>query len=129
MVRKEDNPVLVIAPTGVAAFNINEATIHLKLSIPVGKNKNFDLEGIGLKKLQERLQDISYFIIDEKSMVGRRMLGLIDTRLRQAFPDHKNEPFGGRSIIMFGDFGQLPPVFDSPMFVKIHHKTQCQTMD
>ena len=46
------------------------------------------------------------------------MLGLIDTRLRQAFLDHKNEPFVRRSIIMFGNFGQLPPVFDSPMFVK-----------
>lgn len=49
-------------------------------------------------------------------MVGRRMLGLIDMRLRQAFPDQSNEPYGGRSIIMFGDFGQLPPVLDLPMF-------------
>jgi len=45
------------------------------------------------------------------------MLGLIDMRLRQAFPEKRNEPFGGRSIIMFGDFGQLPPVFDVPMYV------------
>jgi hypothetical protein len=28
-------------------------------------------------------------------MVGRRMLGLIDMRLKQAFPEKKNEPFGG----------------------------------
>ena len=49
-------------------------------------------------------------------MVGRRMLGLIDIRLRQAFPETKNEPFSGRSIIMFGDFGQLPPVLDLPMY-------------
>ena len=28
-------PVIVLAPTGVAAFNINGATIHSKLSIPI----------------------------------------------------------------------------------------------
>ena len=49
-------------------------------------------------------------------MIGRRMLALIDMRLRQAFPEHNNEPFGGRSIIMFGDFGQLPSVLDLPMY-------------
>ena len=49
-------------------------------------------------------------------MVGRRMLELIDIRLRQAFPEYTNKPFGGRSIIMFGDFRQLPPVRDMPMY-------------
>jgi len=49
-------------------------------------------------------------------MVGRRMLALIDLRLRQAFPEHNNEPFDGRSIIMFGDFGQLPPDLDFTMY-------------
>jgi ATP-dependent DNA helicase PIF1 len=112
----EKSPVLVIAPTGVAAFNINGATIHTTLSIPILNDKKYDLNGIRLKQFQERLQNVSYFIIDEKSMVGRKMLGLIDMRLRQAFPENKNEPFGGRSIIMFGDFGQLPPVLDVPMY-------------
>jgi len=88
-------PVLVIAPTGVAAFNINGATIHSTLSIPIFNTKNFDLDGNRLKQLQERLQNVIYLIIDEKSMVGRRMLALIDIRLRQAFPDYANEPFGG----------------------------------
>ncbi|PKB92211.1 hypothetical protein RhiirA5_387844, partial [Rhizophagus irregularis] len=49
-------------------------------------------------------------------MVGRRMFALIDMRLRQAFPEYNNEPFGGRSVIMLGDFGQLPPVRDLPMY-------------
>jgi len=114
------SPVLVLAPTGVAAFNINGMTIHSTLSIPIiTDNKRLDINGERLKMLQDRLQNVEYIIIDEKSMVGRRMLGLIDMRLRQAFPEHNNEPFGGRSVIMLGDFGQLPPVLDLPVYVNI----------
>jgi hypothetical protein len=113
------SPMIVLAPTGVAAFNINGSTIHSRLSIPIiNGSKNFDINGERLKKLQERFKDVKYVLIDEKSMVGRQMLGLIDVRLRQAFPEHNNEPFGGRSVIMFGDFGQLPPVRDLPMYVR-----------
>src|ERR1051325_1907711 len=112
------SPVLVLAPTGVAAFNIRGATIHSALSIPISRN-NFDLNGDNLKKLQKKLDGVEYLIIDEKSMVGRRMLALIDLRLRQAFPDHKDCVFGGRSVILVGDFGQLPPVLDEPMYSQI----------
>ena len=49
-------------------------------------------------------------------MVGRRMLAIIDMRLRQAFPEQRNQVFGGRSLILVGDFGQLPPVLDEPMY-------------
>ncbi|EXX58877.1 ATP-dependent DNA helicase PIF1-like [Rhizophagus irregularis DAOM 181602=DAOM 197198] len=48
------------------------------------------------------------------SMVGRRFLAIIDLRLWQTFPDHYNIPFGSRSIILVGDYGQLPPACDVP---------------
>ena len=81
-------PLVVIAPTGVAAFNINGTTIHSAFSIPItNSNKKLELKGENLKRLQDKLRDVEYVIIDEKSMVGRRMLGLIDVRLRQAFPE------------------------------------------
>src|SRR3954453_2825554 len=105
------SPVLVLAPTGVAAFNINGTTIHSKLSIPI-KNKDLDLKDEQLKQLQNRLEDVQYVIIDEKSMVRCRMLALIDMRLRQAFLNYNNEAFGGRSVIMIGDFDQLSLVLD-----------------
>ena len=113
------SPAIVLAPTGVAAFNIKGTTIHSTLSIPIINDNRLDIKGERLKQLQNKLQDVKYIIIDEKSMVGRRMLGLIDMRLRQAFPEHNNEPFGGRLVIMFGDFGQLPPVLDLPVYAKI----------
>ncbi len=51
-------------------------------------------------------------------MVGRKMLTLIDMRLRQAFPKHQDQPFGNRSVILIGDFGQLPPVMDDAMYMQ-----------
>ncbi|GET60560.1 ATP-dependent DNA helicase PIF1-like [Rhizophagus irregularis DAOM 181602=DAOM 197198] len=111
------SPIVVLVPTGVAAFNINGRTIYSKLSIPIINDaKRLDIQGERLKQLQNKLKEVRYVIIDEKSMVGRRMFALIDMRLRQAFPEHNNEPFGGRSVIMLGDFGQLPPVRDLPMY-------------
>src|SRR6266542_7141122 len=89
MCGEESNPpVIVIASTGVVAFNINGATIHSTLSILICNDKRLvDIDGERLKQLQERINIIHYIIIDEKSMVGRRMLGLIDTCLRQIFSE------------------------------------------
>ncbi|CAB4431124.1 unnamed protein product [Rhizophagus irregularis] len=111
------SPMVVLAPTGVAAFNIDRTTIHSGLAIPIiNDSKRLEIKGERLKQLQDKLRDVSYVIIDEKSMIGRQMLALIDMRLRQAFSEHNNKPFGGRSVIMFSDFGQLPPVLDLPMY-------------
>src|ERR1051325_9991126 len=77
-------PILVLAPTGIIAFNIRGMTIYSALSIPIiNGNNNYDMEGERLKKLQQRLENVKYIIIDEKSMVGHRMLALIDIRLHQ----------------------------------------------
>ncbi|CAG8734123.1 633_t:CDS:2, partial [Racocetra persica] len=62
-----NSPLLVLTSTGVAAFNINRLTINLALSIPIC-TKNFDIGGEKLNQLQERLQNVKYIILDEKSM-------------------------------------------------------------
>ena len=107
--------VRVVAPTGVAAFNIDGSTLHSLLSLPV-KGDFKDLEGEHLNKLQHSLQNMEYLIIDEISMVGRKLFGQIDKRLRQVFPQHSCEILGGFSCLLFGDFGQLPPVMDLPLY-------------
>ena len=44
------------------------------------------------------------------------MFGEVDKHLRQAFPHHGDEVLGGCSCLLFGDFGQLPPVMDLPLY-------------
>ena len=107
--------VVVAAPTGVAAFNIDGHTLHSLLSL-LTRGEFKDLEGERLPKLQQSFSEVKYLIIDEMSMVGRKTLGQVDRRLRQAFPHHSQQVFGGCSCLLFGDFGQLPPVMDLPLY-------------
>ena len=106
--------MLRVAPTGIAAFNIHGSTLHQALSIPIRDNVRLNVQQLLL--LQGRLMPINYIILDEKSMVGRKLLSKVDSRLRDGFPDGRDEYFGGCSLLMFGDFGQLPPVGDTPLF-------------
>ncbi len=105
----------VAAPTGVAAFNINGHTLHSLFSLPT-KGDFKDLQGEHLHRLQQSLSPMKYCIIDEMSMIGRKLLGQVDRRLRQIFPHRAQEVFGGCSCLLFGDFGQLPPVMDLPLY-------------
>ncbi|XP_068697264.1 ATP-dependent DNA helicase PIF1-like [Montipora foliosa] len=103
----------VTATTGKAAFNINGITVHSLLNLPVGARGNTDLKGQALVRLQDKLQNIKYILIDEYSMLGQTLLGWIDKRCRQA-TGQQDEVFGNVSIILIGDPAQLPPVADKP---------------
>ena len=109
---------MILAPTGVAAFNVNGCTLHSALCL-LTKGEIKNLEGDALRQLQETLAGVEYVIIDEMSMVGRKIFGQVDQRLRQAFPQCGNKILGGRSCLLFGDFGQLPPVMDLPLYTSV----------
>ena len=108
------SPIIRIAPTGNAAFNIHGTTIHQSLSLP--KSGIPPLNNQPKCQLQKRWENCKYIVLDEKSMVGRKLLSRMDARLRDAFPEKQNEMFGGCSILLLGDFAQLPPVGDIPLF-------------
>ena len=110
-----DHHVRVAAPTGVAAFNIEGHTLH-SLSV---KGDFKELQGERLHQMQQSLANMKYLIIDEMSMVGKKFLGQVDQRLRQVFPHRADELFGGCSCLLFGDFGQLPPVMDLPLYTTV----------
>ena len=50
------------------------------------------------------------------SFIGKNLLIKIDSRLHQSFPENVTIPFGGRSIILVDDLGQLPLVKDKPVY-------------
>lgn len=104
-----------VAPTGVAANAIGGQTIHSLFRIPV--NVNADIPELSVNEatnIRNRLRHVEYFIMDEKSMIGCRLLHFIDCRMRQIFESRLF--FGGRSVVLIGDFFQLPPVKQLPLF-------------
>ena len=105
--------VRVLAPTGVAAFNVEGITLHSFFHLPTHSEFK-DLAGKQLQQLQQDLAGVEYLIIDEMSMVGRRLFAQVDMRLRQA--KRAKQVLGGCSCLLVGDFGQLSPVMDLPLY-------------
>ena len=102
----------------MAAFNVDGYTLHSLLSLPI-KGDFKPLEGKRLQTIQQKLSGVDYIIIDEMSMVGRKTFGQVDRRLRQVFPARSEKLFGGCSCLLFGDWGQLPPVMDLPLYTTV----------
>jgi len=70
------DPVVRLAPTGVAAFGIRGWTINFGLMIPVKEGSEFNQLGqSSLARFQTRWKEIKLLIIDEKSMVSRSQVG------------------------------------------------------
>lgn len=107
--------VLLCAPTGKAAHNIGGNTIHSAFGIPVGRGFAFKpLDMHQLDSMRCRFFHLKIVFIDEISMVGKRMFNFINLRLQEIKGCCK--PFGGVSVIVFGDLYQLKPVMDSWIF-------------
>ena len=63
----------------------------------------------------KKMLDIDYIIIDEYSMLGQHMFDWVDRWCKQATGFY-DKVFGGKSLILTGDPGQLPPVADKPLY-------------
>lgn len=107
----QPTPIRRLAPTGVAAANIDGATFHSVLRLAIQVSTFSPLNATSLSHIQASLRHVRYLVIDEKSMVGLGVMGWIDFRLRQIFPHNAHMVFGGLSCILLGDFWQLPLVY------------------
>ena len=101
--------IAVVAPTGVAALNVQGQTIHSffgfppRIITPSESNRKTTR-----KDLLRVYQQLEVLVIDEISMVRADMLDGIDKFLRVNRENFK--PFGGVQVVFFGDLFQLPPV-------------------
>lgn len=99
----------VVAPTGIAALNINGQTIHTLFQFPPEFLSDEILEEKSIKGLSALvLSKLDMLVVDEVSMVRSDVINAIDYRLRKA--KRNDLPFGGVQIALFGDPYQLPPV-------------------
>jgi len=99
--------VALLAPTGVAALNIQGQTIHsffnFKPNITPEKVKKVSGQDGHIYK------EFDTIIIDEISMVRADLLDCVEKFLRLNGP-HRKKWFGGIQMIFIGDLYQLPPV-------------------
>ena len=110
--------VKLVAFTGKAAYQVGGVTIHSLLSIGDLRSGVQPLSQPTLRRLQNELKGIRFLFIDEMSMVELKILYAIDFRLKEIFLSKHTQPFSDVSIILFGDFGQLPPILDNLLYAK-----------
>jgi ATP-dependent DNA helicase PIF1 len=102
---------VVLAPTGVAAINVNGQTIHSFFGFPP---KFIRKETIHRRRNRKMIKRIDTVIIDEVSMVRADLMDGIDYALR-INRDRMDVPFGGAQMIFFGDLFQLSPIVNREM--------------
>ena len=109
-----DEPlVLLTAPTGLAAFNIGGVTAHSAFMLSTA---NSDARNDWEKKsvMQLKLANLALCVIDEISMVGVNTFNKIAASIRKI--KQSSDDWGDVSILAVGDFYQLPPICQSPVY-------------
>jgi len=96
--------IIVLAPTGVAALNVQGQTIHSFFNFGI----NITYEKVRAHSKVDLFNRIDTIVIDEISMVRSDLLDCIDACLRMTRGIHT--PFGGVQMVFIGDLYQLPPV-------------------
>ncbi|MGB1446723.1 MAG: ATP-dependent DNA helicase [Arenicellales bacterium] len=101
-----DKNLVVVAPTGVAALNVQGQTIHSLFQLPPGPQPRAKRIAGAAKDVVEKMEVL---VIDEVSMVRADLLDAIDDSLRLN-TGRAGAPFGGKTLVLVGDMHQLPPV-------------------
>ncbi|CAF1468535.1 unnamed protein product [Adineta ricciae] len=103
-----------LAPTGIAAAEIDGMTIHSFLGEQRNSGKLRTIKP-GDSKLEKEWRPVEYLLIDEMSMVGLTLLGKLNRIICSEKHVDPQVPFGGVNVIFFGDYLQYRPVYDSPL--------------
>jgi energy-coupling factor transporter ATP-binding protein EcfA2 len=101
----------VVAPTALAAINVQGSTIHSFFSIPP-RTLNPDEAFEPRRRIVPVIEVLGALVIDEVSMVPPDLVDCISNTLKRVRRDSR--PFGGVPVIFVGDLLQLPPVVSDP---------------
>ena len=100
---------LTLAPTGVAAYLVDGTTIESGLGMVLGSEYSYTKSDASKNSnLRFLFEDLLVIFIDEISMCSSNKLAKINLRLQDIMGNTKF--MGGISLVVTGDFGQLPPV-------------------
>jgi hypothetical protein len=105
-----DRNVVVVAPTGIAALNVDGYTIHRMFGFRSTLTLD-DVRGGEYRpgRFTKTLASLQTLIIDEASMVRADVFDMVAAALER-FGPQPGAPFGGVQIVLVGDLYQLPPV-------------------
>jgi len=109
---REPGLTLVLAPTGIAARNVNGWTLH-RVFLDMDHDVYFPHknEWWQIFRNEGLISQCRNLIIDEASMVRADAIDRIDRSLRK-YKNNFEEPFGGVKLVLFGDLAQLPPILN-----------------
>lgn len=112
--------VVVLAPTGVAALNVQGQTIHSFFHF----KPDITPETVRRAYGSVMYKALDAIVIDEISMVRADLLDCVDRFMRLNGKDAER-PFGGVQMIFIGDLYQLPPVVqtDEESIFRTHYKS------
>ena len=123
---QERKNVLVCAPTGIAALNLDGVTMHKALRMPTRVIIPDDYnDKRKLKKAAKILKKTDVFIMDEVSMCRCDQFNLIGASVERANKWRKKHGLDPVQFVVVGDFFQLPPVVtdeDRNIYYQAYHE-------
>ena len=104
---EEQDCVVCVASTAIAALQVYGSTIHSTFRLPISLCLPFTL-GTGQDPKFDQIRDAEFLVLEEVSMIRADVMDAVNEMCKRARGSY--EPFGGLKVRLFGDCFQLPPV-------------------
>ncbi|XP_076950777.1 uncharacterized protein LOC143623852 [Bidens hawaiensis] len=101
--------VLTVAASGIASLLPSGRTAHSRFKIPINLTDNLNCNISKNTQLSKILVEAALNIWDEAPMSNRKCFEALDRSLKDIL-DNNKDPFGGKSILLGGDFRQTLPI-------------------